>query len=165
MTPSVLLREAVQRKESASLPAADLCLVSCGRRKVRSTVPAKDLYISDWFQKTRRLIEREGWPWFILSAKHGLLDPERKTEWYDMTLKNMDAGARRDWARAVLVSLEPHLAGVQSIVIFAGALYRKHLEPALRSRGIEVHVRSLRQGEQLAWLNAQLARPKKPRGK
>ena len=155
------MTEGGSKAEGAPLPDADLCLVSCGRRKVQNAVPAKDLYTSDRFQKTRRLVEREGWPWFILSAKHGLLDPERMTECYDMTLKTMDAGARRDWARTVLVSLEPHLAGVQSIVIFAGALYREHLEPVLRGRGIEVHVRSLRQGEQSAWLNAQLARPRR----
>ena len=153
--------------EGAPLPDADLCLVSCGRRKVSNAVPAKDLYCSPQFRKTRELVESQGWPWFILSAKHGLLDPERRTEPYDMTLNNMGAAERREWAKTVMDALEPRLTGVRSIVIFAGETYRKHLAPDLCSRGIEVHVpmEGLLQGEQLAWLNAQLARLKKRRGK
>ena len=150
-----------------SLPDADLCLVSCVASKLRHAAPAKVLYSSDWFQKTRRLVERERWPWFILSAKHGLLEPERNIEPYEMTLNTMRAGERRSWAKTVLGALEVHSAGVRSVVVFAGTRYRENLEVAMRRRGIEVHVpmEGLRQGEQLAWLNAQLARLEKPKGK
>ena len=84
-----------------------------------------------------------------------------------MTLDTMSAHARRDWARTVMNDLESCLAGVRSVVVFAGENYRKHLVPALRRRGIEVHVRSLRPGNQLKWLNDQLARPgaSKPRAR
>ena len=37
---------------------------------------AKDLYTSDWFRKARAYVEHRGGPWFILSAEHGLVDPE-----------------------------------------------------------------------------------------
>ena len=165
MTPSALLREVVPRTESASLPAADLCLVSCGRRKVPNAVPAKDLYCSPQFRKTRELVESQGWPWFILSAKHGLLDPKRKTEPYDKTLNTMAAAERKEWAETVMDALHPRLAGVRVVVIFAGEVYRKYLEPELRRRGIEVQVpmEGLRQGEQLAWLSAQLALLEEPK--
>ena len=153
------MTEGGSKAEGAPLPDADLCLVSCGRRKVQNAVPAKDLYTSDRFQKTRRLVEREGWPWFILSAKHGLLDPERMTECYDMTLNNMGTAERREWAITVMDALKPRLAGVRSVIVFAGENYRKHLVPELRRRGIEVHVRSLKPGKQLKWLNDQLANP------
>ena len=156
--PPARTRAVGSPEQHRDIPDADLCLVSCGAAKLPHAALAKDLYISDRFQKTRRLVEREGWPWFILSAKHGLLDPEREIEWYDMTLDTMGAHARRDWARTVMNALERHLAGVRSVVIFAGARYREHLEPALRGRGIEVHIRSLRPGNQLQWLNEQLAR-------
>ena len=167
MKLSVPLKESVSQAMFTSLPVADLCLVSCGRRKVSNAVPAKDLYCSPQFRKTRQLVESQGWPWFILSAKHGLLDPERKTEPYDMTLNNMGAAERREWAKTVMDALEPRLARVRSVVIFAGETYRKHLATDLCSRGIEVHVpmEGLLQGEQLAWLNAQLARLEKPKGK
>ena len=153
--------------EIPELPRADLCLVSCGRRKVSNAVPAKDLYCSPQFRKTRELVESQGWPWFILSAKHGLLDPERRTEPYDKTLTTMNGAEQEEWAAAVIDALKSHLVEVRSVVIFAGETYRKHLAPDLCSRGIEVHVpmEGLRQGEQSAWLNAQLARFEEPRGR
>ena len=159
------MREDGPTAEAGVLPHADLCLVSCGRRKVSNAVPAKDLYCSPQFRMTRELVESQGWPWFILSAKHGLLDPKRMTEPYDKTLNTMGAVERREWADTVMDALRPRLAGVGSVVVFAGEVYRQHLEPELRRRCIEVHVpmEGLRQGEQLAWLSAQLARLRKPK--
>ena len=52
-------------------------------------------------------------------------------------------------------ALDSRLVDVDSVVIFAGEKYRECLEPALRKRGIAVHVpmKGLRSGEQLARLN------------
>ena len=134
---------------------ADLCLVSCVAKKLPNAAPAKDLYASDLFRKTRALAEAQGWPWFILSAKYGIVDPEQVIEPYEKTLNSMRIAERRDWAEGCLAALGPHLAGVKSVVFLAGAKYREFLNPALVSRGIEVHVpmEGLRIGEQLAWLD------------
>ena len=142
------------------LPAVDLCLVSCVKSKRSSAAAAKDLYISDWFIKARRVVEMEGWRWFILSAKHGLLDPEERIAPYEKALNTMSADERRSWANAVWMALEPHLAGVRSVVFFAGKKYREHLELRLRDRGIEVRVpmEGLVRGDQLVWLKRRMAR-------
>lgn len=136
----------------------DLCLVSCVGRKGQSPAPAKDLYLSDWFIKARRVVEMESWKWFVLSAKHGLLDPEESVAPYEKTLNTMSAEERRSWASETWQALEPHLAGVRSVVLFAGQKYREHLEPRLRDLRIEVQVpmEGLAIGEQLAWLKRRL---------
>ena len=141
--------------ESAALPTSALCLVSCVAQKLSHAAPAKDLYRSDWFRKARRFVEARGWPWLILSAKHGLLEQEQVIAPYNKTLKKMRVAERRDWAEGCLEALGPHLVGVKSVVFLAGKEYREFLAPALRDRGIEVHVpmAGLRRGEQLAWLN------------
>lgn len=141
--------------ELSSLPSADLCLVSCVARKLPRSAPAKDLYTSDLFRKMRGLVEAREWPWFILSAQYGLVDPERVIEPYEKTLNKMGVAVRRDWADACFDALVLHLAGVESIVFLAGAKYREFLVPALIRRGIEVHVpmEGLPIGKQLAWLN------------
>ena len=141
--------------ESVALPIADLCLVSCVAKKLPRSAPAKDLYTSDLFRKMRALVEAQGWPWFILSAKYGLVDPEQVIEPYEKTLNKMGVADQRDWADRCLGTLEPHLIGVQSVVFLAGAKYREFLAPALGDRGVAVHVpmAGLRIGEQLAWLN------------
>ena len=137
------------------LPTADLCLVSCVAAKLPRTAPAKDLYTSTLFKKARGLVEAQRWPWFILSAEHGLVHPQEEVAPYEKTLNKMGVVERRDWASQVLAALEPHLAGVQSVVFLAGKNYRQFLEPEFSGRGIDVHVpmQGMRIGEQLRWLS------------
>lgn len=142
-----------------ALPAADLCLVSCVKTKLPDRAPARELYVSDWFHKARAVIEAAGWSWYILSAKYGLVDPDTVIEPYEKTLNAMRKNERIDWSRKVTCALEPRLVDVHSVAIFAGRKYRELLAPALRKRGITVHIpmEGLRSGEQLARLNAWLA--------
>ena len=141
--------------ESALLPSADLCLVSCVAKKLPRSAPARELYTSDLFRKMRGLVEARGWPWFILSAKYGLVAPGQVIEPYEKTLNTMRSAERRDWAEGCLGALGPRLADVKSVVFLAGAKYREFLAPALADRGIEVHVPMARLpiGKQLAWLD------------
>ena len=150
----------VRRARNNMLPAADLCLVSCVKTKLPNPAPARQLYVSDWFRKARAVVEAEGWPWRILSAKYGLVDPETVIEPYEKTLNSMRKSERVEWSRTVLTSLDPSLADVDSVVIFASERYREFLMPALRERGITVHVpmKGLRNGEQLAQLTKWLGR-------
>ena len=140
---------------SIAPPAADLCLVSCVAKKLARSAAAKDLYTSPWFVKARSLVEAKDWPWFILSAKYGLVDPEHEIAPYEKTLNKMGAVERCDWARKVLATLDPHLAGVRSVVFLAGENYREFLVPELHGRGIDVHVpmQGLGIGKQLRWLS------------
>ncbi len=142
------------------MPAADLCLVSCVKTKLPGRARAKELYVSDWFLKARAVIEAEGWPWRILSAKYGLVDPDAVIEAYEKTLNEMRKDERVEWSHKVMAALDPGLVDVGSVVIFAGEKYREFLAPALLERGITVHVpmEGLRSGEQLAWLNERLDR-------
>ena len=143
-----------------ALPTAGLYLVSCVKTKLPACAPAKKLYDSDWFRKARAVVEATGRPWYVLSAKHGLVDPHAVIEPYEKTLNDMSKNERTDWSRKVMHALDPNLAGVDSVVIFAAKKYREFLEPELRGRGMTVHVpmKGLRSGEQLAWLNQQLSR-------
>lgn len=135
--PSARLRDA-RRLNCRVLPDTDLCLISCGRRKRRETAPARVLYCSARFQRTRRFVEERGWRWFILSARHGLLHPERAISPYDETLGAMSEPDRRKWAEAVLDALRRRLVRPQSVIIFADCVYSAYLVPALRNLGISV---------------------------
>jgi len=83
-------------------------LVACAARKRASELPAEDLYSSALFQKSRayllrRLKDRD--QWFILSAKHGLLQPNTVIQPYNETLNAMKKPERQAWARKVLGEL------------------------------------------------------------
>ena len=135
-----------------------LYLVSCVKTKRDAPASAKDLYVSDWFRKARACVEKTGRPWRILSARHGLVHPEREIRPYELTLNAMPVAERRAWAQDVLAGLATCLDGVDTVVFFAGRRYREFLEPALRRRGLAVDtpMEGLSQGRQLAWLSARL---------
>lgn len=56
---------------------AELCLVSCVSKKNDYPCLARDLYVSPWFVGARRYEESLGVPWYILSAKYGLVAPDQ----------------------------------------------------------------------------------------
>lgn len=141
MTPCPGLPELGRSSDRRILPAYALCLVSCGCCKLKHAAPAKSLYRSERFQRTRRFVEERGWPWFILSAKHGLLPPDRKIDRYDETLCTMPEEDRKKWAEGVLDDLRPRLGDVRSIVIFADPKYSEHLAPRLLDLGLQVYCR------------------------
>src|SRR5579884_2407249 len=135
-------------------PAGALHLVSCVAAKGPTPAPAKDLYVSPWFVKARAYIESRRAPWRILSAKHGLLDPETVIAPYDETLLAMGAAERRRWADGVLVHLAPLAEQYGTVCMLAGNRYREILMPELRRlfRQVDVPMETLRIGEQMAWL-------------
>jgi len=97
-----------------------IVLVSCVSKKQNISLPAKDLYISDWFQKASAYARRIGDHWFILSAKYGLLPPDKVIEPYNITLKSLPKYQRQVWAKRVMQDLLPQIAPKDTIVFLAG---------------------------------------------
>lgn len=128
-------------------------LVSCVAGKQSHAVPAKDLYLSEWFQRARSYVERAGKPWFILSAQHVLLDPNIIVEPYEQTLNTMDVRSRREWAQRTQAQMETLLPAASRCVVLAGTRYREFLMPYLMSRfETSVPMQGLAIGKQLQWL-------------
>jgi hypothetical protein len=134
-------------------------LVGCVKTKVARPEKAKDLYASALFRGRRSYVESTCDQWFVLSAMHGLLSPERVIEPYEQTLHGNSTDAKRRWAASVLRQLEAHelVQGDTIFEIHAGADYRDFgLLQGLQSRGarVEVPAEHLSQGEQLAFYAA-----------
>lgn len=87
----------------------DIVLVSCVKSKLSHGAPAKQLYTSDYFTKMRNYAEASGHPWFIISAEHGLVQPDEWLEPYDCYLPTMPGEYRRAWGRRVREQLESSL--------------------------------------------------------
>lgn len=71
--------------------------------------PAKDLYTSALFRGARCAVERSCGRWFILSALHGLADPDRVLEPYEQTLTTASPNARAAWSKRVLEQVDATL--------------------------------------------------------
>ena len=71
-----------------------LVVVGCCDGKKKGRHPARDLYQSDLYKKSRQWAEQNGDEWIIASAKHGRLNPHKYIDWYDQELGG-SAEARR----------------------------------------------------------------------
>jgi hypothetical protein len=136
-------------------PLPDLILVGCVKEKLLGRHPARELYTSALFAGRRRRAESTGCPWFVLSAKHGLVGPDEPIETYDVELSTQAAAVRRQWSDNVLAAIRRRFGEVRGkhIEFHAGAAYRDNgLVQGLRSQGAHVLVplEGLTFGEQLA---------------
>ena len=112
------------------------------KRKPGRVGPARDVYASPLWKCRRELAERLGVPWFILSAKHGLLDPETHIEPYDLALADLSPADRWAWSQCVMDQFKDVTADLtdKTIEVHSGKLYVEYgLERELRQAGAAVY--------------------------
>jgi cytoplasmic iron level regulating protein YaaA (DUF328/UPF0246 family) len=133
-----------------------VCLVSCVSKKRNAPCEAQALYQSVWFQKARAYVEAKGMPWYILSAKYGLVRPDEVIAPYEQTLNKMPVMDRKAWAERVCSQLDGLINKEDRVVVLAGARYREFLMPTLArlAAGVQVPMTGMRIGQQLSWLGS-----------
>ena len=118
-------------------------LVSCVKTKRDEPATPKDLYTSDYFEKMQAYAEQHHDDWWILSAKHGLLDPDGEPiEPYDETLSGARVVKKREWAEEVAEELDEQglLSEGITLVIHAGKDYYEELLPLIEDKDVSVEI-------------------------
>ncbi|MCU4753459.1 hypothetical protein OB919_15955 [Halobacteria archaeon AArc-curdl1] len=87
----------------------DYVLVGCGKDKKDRRHQAKDLYKSGYFEKKQDFAEELGDSWKIISAEHGLLEPEKEIEYYDTTIEDVDT---KEWLSQISEQLDQVYGGI-----------------------------------------------------
>lgn len=133
-------------------------LVGCGRKKALcSLCPARHLYLGNVFKARAAYAEADGVPWWIISAKHGLLYVDQMIRPYDVSMESMRPCIRAAWGRAVVSDLVNALRKANVIPtvveIHAGAKYVSAVRPPAESAGLEITtpLAGLGIGKQLRW--------------
>ena len=143
------------RTTTRSSARTRVVLLGCVKLKLEHRAPAKDLYVSPLWNGRRAYAEAAGCPWLILSAKHGLLDPEQSIAPYDVALADLTASARRAWGEQIVAALQARFGSLDGMTfeVHAGAAYRATMAPRLRELGasIEQPLLGLTMGRQLSW--------------
>lgn len=134
-------------------------LVGCVKSKRPTPASAKDLYTSALFAGRKRWVESHCSQWFVLSALHGLVDPETVLAPYDKTLTAASPSAREQWSRSVLSQLQQALGNLRGLTfeIHAGSAYRDHgLVSGLLALGatVEIPAAGKSLGQQLAFYSS-----------
>jgi len=123
-------------------------LIQCTNTKRSGTHKARDLYDeSNYFCIMREWARSTDNPWYILSAKHGLVEPMQRLADYN------ERGLSVDQCKEIAQTLDN--AGVTEVLITAGKDYTNPLTPELERLGIDVIevCRGMRIGERMAELN------------
>jgi len=138
----------------------DICLVACASKKLPFAAQARNLYDSALFKKSRAWAENGFDRWFVLSAKHGLVEPDTALEPYDLTLNELGVAERRAWAFRVWEVLLRFVGSGDAFTFLAGKRYRESLAPWLQAEGVRILVplEGLRIGEQLQRLDQMASR-------
>jgi hypothetical protein len=138
--------------------AANLVLIGCVRSKKAVPASAAELYESPLFKKRRHYATATGRPWFVLSAKFGLLAPDDVIGPYDVYLNEQSPEYRRAWGEFVVAQLGQHMQRLRGLTVevHAGEAYVTPLRAPLTAQGatLVAPLAHLRQGEQLAWYDA-----------
>lgn len=139
----------------------EIGLVSCVKTKRSEPATPKNLYTSSYFEKMRSYAEQYHDDWWILSAKHGLLDPDGELiEPYDETLSGARVATKREWAEKVTHQLDEQglLSENVTLVFHAGKDYYGELLPRIEDTGvtIEIPTEGLAIGEKQAWYKERL---------
>jgi len=126
-------------------------LIACAKEKSLGTFKAKDLYTSSLFKYNYQYADKFGDKIWILSAKYGLVDPEKRIAYYNETLNEKNNKQIKQWSIKVAIQLMKVLNPKDEVIFLAGYQYRMFLEPFLINKGFDVDVpfRGMPIGKQL----------------
>lgn len=140
----------------------DAVLLGCVKTKDSRPRPAKDLYLSTLFRGRRGYAEASGRPWWIVSAKYGLVDPDQVIAPYDTQIGQRPLADRQALAAQVVARLTVALGSLQGKVLelHAGDEYAEAIGPTLRQHGAQLvrPLEGLGFGKQLAWYAERLGK-------
>ena len=134
-----------------------IVLISCVATKRDKPLPAQELYNSDLFHKTLNYGKSlNPDKMYILSAKHYLLPLKKVIAPYDLTLNNMAAEEKKEWAGKVLDIMRYKKLDLENdeFIILAGSTYSKYLLPELKN--VKLPLKGLRIGQQKSFLKKKL---------
>lgn len=138
-----------------------VALLGCGKQKAARTCRASEMYRSVLFRAGLRYAIDTCDRVLILSAKHGLLEPDQVIEPYDETLPR-DRPGRDAWGLRVGGQLDAAVPDLDAeIIVLAGERYADAISTdpdhpdGARYFNWEEPLRGLGIGERLAWFKAQ----------
>lgn len=134
-----------------------IVLIACASKKLPVRAKAKDLYVSVLFRLSLQYAMHLGPDdIYVLSAKHGLLEIDKKVDPYDLTLNTMPVQQRKAWADRVMKQLAMRADPKKDHFIFlAGEKYGQHLVPHLASYEVPLH--GMKIGQQQQYLKESIA--------
>jgi hypothetical protein len=135
-------------------PTSTIVLVGCSGSKTTEPAPAAELFTGTAFRKAKELARAAGVPWYVISAKFGLLHPDEFIAPYDVYLPDQSGRYRAAWGRWVVAQIaERHELRGAVIEAHAGRAYCEPLVEPLTEVGASLFqpLAGLGLGKRLSW--------------
>ena len=120
-----------------------LVITSCTAEKLGNTpkvkAKAKDMYQGRMFKLVRKLCERMGWDYVIISAKYGMVFPDEDIEGYEKFLRTKHD--REIVKSKVIPKLSKILSNYNGFLVIAGQNYRKVIQSLMDERFLVLHTK------------------------
>jgi hypothetical protein len=129
-------RASAEVVSGAAVPSGRVVLIGSAGATAATPLPAAQLFASDGFARARAHAAGSGHPWFVLTAKHGLLDPDDVVAPFDVQLGDQSIGYRTAWGEWVAAQLGDRLLldGV-TVEVHGGVDFAQPLRGPLTRRG------------------------------
>lgn len=120
--------------------AASVILIGDGTAQLTEPAAARDLYVSPLFARRRAQAEASGVPWFVVSGRWGLLDPDDVLAPYSFSFTQQSESYRRAWGRFVAeqLCLVGSVGRGDVVEIAAGTAYAAALGAPIQYLGARV---------------------------
>jgi hypothetical protein len=128
------------RSETGEHPAPQgasrVVLIASSGATAGQPQPVARLFESAGFAVAREHAVRSGHPWFVLSAKHGLLDPDDIVGPFDVQIGDQASGYRTTWGEWVVAQLAARVQLQDAVVeVHGGVDFAQPLRAPLARRG------------------------------
>jgi hypothetical protein len=120
---------------------ARVLLLASSGATAEAPAPAAGLFRSAGFARARNRAAGSGAPWFVLSAKHGLLDPDDVVGPFELRLGDRSPGFRTAWGEWVVAQLAERVPLEGAVVeVHGGVDFAQPLRHPLARRGAALEI-------------------------
>ena len=120
----------------AAVPSGRVVLIGSSGATASTPLPAARLFESAGFVRAREYAASSGHPWFVVTAKHGLLDPDDVVAPFDVQLGDQSMGYRNAWGEWVVAQLGDRLLLEHvTVEVHGGVDFAQPLRGPLTRRG------------------------------
>jgi hypothetical protein len=131
--------------------------VGCGKAKQSRACRAAELYTGSLTRLAIKWMERNCEEFYILSAKFGLLDPDRVIKPYNVKLSDYSDEEQISWGNMVADGLHAMFnTNCTPFLVMAGSDYSSAFMPKLTRIGLDGYVyevcKGLKMGNRMRWI-------------
>jgi hypothetical protein len=153
--------QALGAVDAAQEARSDALLVAASEARAGTRRKARDFYVSEIFGLQRTIAEGRRRPWYVMSARNGLLHPEAAVDPYLETFGHMTAEELTRWAARIAGQVEVALGGLSGLVleIHAEDAVITALEQAFLATGAWVYapLRTASPSDRVQWYEGRTA--------